>query len=206
MKKTSIKLGFGRYADGRLAGKARQIVAGMTGNAHFPDPSPSLPDINQQLAEFEAAIGALNGSRLNTTLKNTARNALIHSLQLLGLYVLQHADGDEARLRSSGFDLTGAGSRAYRTLSAPEGFRVVNGDPEGAMQLSCDKVAGARSYLFQYTDAPLTGDSQWETETGTVPVLQLEGLTPHKAYCFRIAVAGRGRKLVYSNVLVKYVN
>lgn len=203
MKQMTIKLGFTRYSDKALERKTRRILTRMTGNLHFPDPVPSLKDVQQQLAEFHAAVQALDGRPINYMLKKRARKTLEHSMKLLGQYVLRQSNHQEDILESSGYDMIQQ-VQLFELLDQPGGFRVKAG--AGSALVSSDRVKGARNYVFEYTEAPLTGDSIWTTETDIRPMHAFTELLPGKAYCFRMGATDTVTPPVYTPVVSRLVS
>lgn len=200
MTQRTVKLGFTRYSDKSLERKARKVLVHMDGNSHFPDPVPSLKDIQQQLAEFSASVEALDGRDVNYMLKKRARRTLETSLKLLGQYVRRQAQNHENILESSGYDMIQDGGVNHQ-LEQPGGFRIKTG--AGCVLASAEAVKGADSYLFQYTEAPITGDSIWNTETDTRPVHAFTHLVRGKAYCFRMAAAAGIAAPAFTEVITR---
>ena len=76
----------------------------MTGNNNFPEPQPGLAALNDAIKAFSDAL-ALAKSRDNVkvAIKNAAREALLLTLRKMANYCILVADGDRAKLVSSGF-------------------------------------------------------------------------------------------------------
>jgi hypothetical protein len=90
-------------------------------------------------------------------------------------------------------------------LAKPENFVAESGPATGTVQVSCNKITGARSYVFDVTPAPVTDASAWTSKFATSKVFLFDGLTPGKQYAFRMAGIGADPLLVYSDVLLRYV-
>ena len=106
MKIAKIKTSFATYTDAQVVLQAQNIVAGLTGNASFPTPEPTLETVSTAITAFTDALeAAREGSRTLITIKNTRRAELEALLRTLGAYVTLAANGDKAKLQSSLFPL-----------------------------------------------------------------------------------------------------
>lgn len=107
MATQKVIIGFSRYKDAALNQKANHILGCMTGNAHFPTPTPKLADVETANANYGNALAkAVDGTKQDTVLKNQARAALETVLAQLGLYVQLNSNNDPAIMLSSGFDIS----------------------------------------------------------------------------------------------------
>ena len=69
--------------------------------------------------------------------------------------------------------------------------------------LKCRTVPGASSYIFEFTPAPVTAQSQWQQLFTTKSKTVFRGLTSGQEYYFRIAAIGPKNQLVYSQEVSK---
>ena len=91
METPFISLGFCKLADANLVTKTDAIVAGMTGNANYPAPTPAIATVQTAAAAFQdALVAAADGGKVKTAQKNAAREVLLGLLRNLALYVQQN--------------------------------------------------------------------------------------------------------------------
>jgi hypothetical protein len=129
---------------------AQNVYKSMTGNPHFPSPTPTL-------AVLAAAIAALNAAEMATlsrttgaiATRNTARSALVTMLQQIKGYVQLIADGDPensaAIIQSAGLGVRKAAVRGPRTFTAKAG------DVAGSAKLIAPSAARRASYEWEYS-------------------------------------------------------
>ena len=205
MAAVKIIISFSRLKDDDLDTKSQVIINNLTGNPNFANPVPALADVTTARTNYVTALtDAQTGGKQETSIKNQARKALEDILRLLGLYVQANCQNNEAIALSSGFDLQRTPT-PIGVLAKPEAFLAENGPTTGTMQVSCDKITGARTYVFDITEVPVTDASVWVSKFSTSKVFLFDGLTPGKQYAFRMAGIGTSPMLVYSDVLMRYV-
>ncbi|MGH2564794.1 MAG: fibronectin type III domain-containing protein, partial [Ginsengibacter sp.] len=118
-------------------------------------------------------------------------------LHALGNYVLFTSEGDTVAAVSSGFTI------AKQPTTSPELVAAANqklddGANAGELDFSFDKVAYAKSYMYQYTPDPLTENSDWESQVGTVRKVSFSNLESGKKYWCRVMAIGINGQGVYS--------
>jgi len=197
--------GFGKLADALLQSKAQTIVGSMTNNASFPTPDPALADVQTAINAFEAAIvKAADGGKTEGIIKNQKKAELIDLLHQLGKYVTFTAGENEAVATSSGFSVL-----KPRTPSAPlqkPGNLVLQEGPNaGELQLTFNRVVGARTYMYQYTLDPLTQDSNWTGLPGTSRKFLFTNLESGKRCWVRVIAYGINNQAVISDPVSKLV-
>ncbi len=94
-----------------LLAKATHIVVCLRNNPYFPmpwpTPVPSLDGVEVLVNEFASKYqAALNGDRLKIAERNVISEEMIQQLKKIARYLEVVADGNEAALISSGYDLT----------------------------------------------------------------------------------------------------
>ncbi len=94
-----------------LLAKANHIVTCLRGNAHFPPPwlatVPPLEALEGLVNEYGRTYeAALNGDRLKIAERNAVSKLMIEHLKKIAHYLDVVADGDEAALISTGYDLS----------------------------------------------------------------------------------------------------
>lgn len=202
MKKARLLRSF-PYSDPAFETKTQVILASMTGNVNFKNPTPSIPELLDSLNTYTEALAAAgSGDRTRIAAKNKARKALEAMLLDLADYVTLIAKGDREILLSSGFDLQKDG-KSKRTLTAPAAFEVTAGKNPGEIAV---KLAGSKNvsmYRHEYVQGAATDTSVWNVFTSTRQKYLHRGLKSG-IHSFRSA-AGLGEDLVYSNVVTYLV-
>jgi hypothetical protein len=187
-----------RCRDNDLAPLTRRVLDNLTGNAQFPNPSPTPNVVEKALAEYIVALSNAGGfDRKLVSIKNDKRVALRALLLQLVQYVTQISRGDKTLLLSSGFTLT-PGRSAPGKL--PPKLEVDISLPRQATT-QVKRVARARAYIHQYAADPLTDNSVWAGETTHLHQYTFTGLTTATKIWFRvIALTHTGEQLVYEPV------
>ncbi len=192
-----VLINFRSYKDDALDQKAGLILLNMTGNTNFPTPIPALTSVQTALDAYTAALAAL-GTPTATVAKNQARASLESLLASLAGYVQRTSNADVGIMLSSGFDVSKPPT-PVGVLPKPLGFTVKNATIKGSIVLSVKPVPGAKSYQFEYTDAPVTATSVWKILTGTATTFTVPGLQSTKEYTFRVAGIGSNPARVYTD-------
>lgn len=202
MKNPRFKTDYTRLTDGHVKLKAQAIVNAMTGNAFFPAPLPTLESVNDAIEDYSVVLlRAQTGDRVQIAFKNEKRKYLEHLLARLSAYVTLTADGDEAVMVSSGFDLAKEpGNRP--PIEVPENFSVYFGLNSGEMVSSVNRVIGARLYIHEYMPDPIVPENEWNKQYTTRCKFTFTGLVPGQKYWFRVAALGPREQIVYSSVQI----
>lgn len=194
-----------KYSDEGLATKSQVIHDDMNGNEHYPNPDPSLDILQTAIIDYkDAIVKATNGSKDDTAIKNARRQIVEDCLHRLSYYVQVTSNGVEAVILSSGFDIN-KNSGTVGVLPKPENFKVMVGDNKGTVELSCDAVANASFYEYQYTKLPLSATSIWTMRTATKRKLLVEGLTSGQQYVFKMAAGGSDPSRTWSDEITSYI-
>jgi hypothetical protein len=200
-----IKNGFAYMGDSILETRAQSIVIAMTGNVNFTTPIPTMGDVESAVEAYsEALLGAQTRDKTKVAQKRVAKTNLVNILKILGNYVTLTAMGDEAKLVSSGFELASPGV-PRPPITAPQNLQVESGINSGSIKVSIDAVANARSYLFEYTEEPITETSVWTSVATTSRAHTFANLTIGQKYWFRVGACGVRGQLVYSAAMDKVV-
>ncbi|MEO5684381.1 MAG: hypothetical protein ABIQ88_17200 [Chitinophagaceae bacterium] len=204
MKKTKITLPLTRLSDAELEVRTFGIIAAMTGNEQFPEPSPALADLSNSLKLFSDALAlSQTKDKVKVAIKNKHRSNLAFQLTKLASYVQFIAQGDRATLSSSGFSLT-AETSASKALAQPSNFTVEVGSTSGTALAYINAVANAKAYLFRWGVAPIVND-HWSNAIHLKPWSTITGLVPGTTYSFQIAVAGSKGQAVPTDIITKMV-
>lgn len=200
-----VLIGFSELRDDDLDTKAANIVKSMTGNTNYTTPVPTLAVVQTTLTAYETALtAAQNGTPDKTAFKDQKRRDLEAVLKQLGTYVQLNCKNDLSILLSSGFEANKPATRVG-VLPKCENMKVENGPNSGTIKVSVDKMKGARSYRYETTPAPVTGQSVWNVNVGTASKFTIDGLISGQQYGFRVAGVGADPTIVYSDVITKFV-
>lgn len=185
-----VSLSFARATDGKLVIFTDSVIAKMTGNAEYPNPTPSLASVQTSLTAFQNALAeAKDGGSAKTALKNAAREVLVDKLRSLALYVQQECGDDLAVLLSSGFEATKAPTPAG-VLPAPQEVTLTQGTLAGSLNLRGRPVPNAGAYEAQKTTAIANANSWESVGQFTAAGMTVEQLTPGTTYWARLRAIG----------------
>jgi hypothetical protein len=203
MKK--INIGFTNYSEAALEVKAQAIVAAMTDNVFFPPPVPELTAMAAATTAYAASLSAAkNGGKTEVAIKNQKRAELTDALIVLANFVTLKANGEETILVSSGFDLSKEKAPSP-PLAKPEIIKVADGVNAGELQVAISKVPGARLYMYQYTQDPLTAANQWQGQSTTLSKASFQNLESGKKYWCRVVAYGVNEQVVFSDPVARIV-
>lgn len=187
----SSSLGHSAYV-----GEVSHIVACLKITPHFPEPWAAGLGLSKLIGLFDlyenAYQAALNRDLIKIDERNTARENLNTELKKVALYLELVADGDIAKLKSTGFALRQEPT-PHRTsgepLPAPSDLRVTHGVLSGTLDVHIAKLADATFYTVQISTAvDPTDESSWRQATlsTTSQHILLEGLTPLQPLWVRV--------------------
>ncbi|WP_017257599.1 hypothetical protein [Pedobacter arcticus] len=205
MKTPSLVTDYSRLSDANLEFKGQSIILSLTGNPTFPVTTPTLADFTALKVAFSTSLAnALDGGRTNIAIKNTDRLALINSMRFLAANIESLAQGDKAKLLSSGFDLSATGE-TVPPLSAPVEFKLVDGINPGEISSVVKPVAQAVAYSHEYTFTAPDEATVWSVKSGTSRKILLSGLPSGQRIFVRVAAIGRKGQEAYTNTLSRVV-
>ena len=184
---------------GDLVKITRRILDSLKDNAQFANPIPALADVEKALEEYSAALSDAGGfDREKVAIKDNKQAILRQLLTELAYYVTQISKGDKALLLGSGFDINAERGRSQKM---PPKVQVELGLP-GEVTTRISRITGAKAYVYQYTEDPLTPQSVWISETSLKHVHTFNGLASASRIWFRIIVIdGKGQSLYWDPVL-----
>ncbi len=196
--KTSIS--FLRTAsDEQIIGATQGIIAGLTGNTHFPSPVPPLPVLTSALDAFSAAIGeAANGGKELIAAKNAKRAALASLLRQLGSYLTIQSDGDLEMLLSSQFPIQKPIRPPIGELPAPKAPVVAQGLAPGVLEAKSAPLNGAYTYGWRIAlaSAPAV---YVQTQQTTAARATFAGLTSGQIYNVELNAVGAAGQSAWSD-------
>jgi hypothetical protein len=207
MEKFKVSTDFSshRYTDKELNLKVDSIIVDMTGNAYFPNPTPTLAVVKECNDRFTASLVKMeDGTKQDTANKKKNRAELEDLMQQLALNVQLVSGGDEAIILSAGFEVNRKAA-PVGMLAKPTNLKVKAGENKGSLVITWDPVERATFYEFKYTDAPSNGSSIWTMVTTTKHKFLLSELTSGKQYAVKVAGAGASSSRVWSDEVTSYV-
>lgn len=203
--KKRLALSFKETIDSSLIIVGMRVHSSMTGNEYFPDPGMLIIELLELTNQFNSAVAeAALGDRQKISVKNDVRALLIKKLKKVGEFVQDHANGAETPLLSSGFPIIKPLDEIH--LKDPRDFKILPGPNPGEIIMKVRGVKGARSYIYQWTPAPVTAESVWETLYDTKCKKVISGLPLGINYCFRMAAVGAHNQIIYTRVLSRYIS
>lgn len=163
-----IKLEVSGLNASKLITKSFRAITKMTGNASFPNPTPSLADLTTATEELvQATQVAAGGDRQAILIRDQKKQNVANMLRILGSYVTVAADGDGPILASSGFDLQNL-PEPQPTITRPVDFVSERGKHVGEVNVTWQSVKGARLYIVEMTNAdPSDPQAVWKEERTT---------------------------------------
>lgn len=205
MKISKVLINYNKLSDPNLSQKAIDIKNSLTGNTNFNLASLSLASFTTLQQDFETALGLVTSrDRVKIALKNQSRLLLLQAMYQLALEVNAQANGDRAKLLSSGFDLAYAGDNSV-SITSPTDFKISEGLNNGELKFSCKKVLAAISYLFEYTDEVPTEETKWIALPASTKELTIKGLRSGTRIYGRIKAIGTKGQEASSEILSRIV-
>jgi hypothetical protein len=184
-----LNSGFSRLRHHDLVRKTHGIISALTGNSHFPNPTPALTILRGSLSTFESALTLSKGNARDPEAL-AARSNLTRQLHRLARN-LEMTDGvTDSMLATTGFNIRKRGARTDAPVGAPGNVRLRATGVMGKVQLLCAPVYRAKSYEVHYGKDP--GKDRW-ANAGTFPStrgITISGLTRGKDYWARIRAIG----------------
>jgi hypothetical protein len=202
--KLKIKKSYRRTSDLKTLGLGDRVSDSLKGNEKFPEAETSRLKLENKCNDFRKSISiAGRKDRTLSSVKNDLKAELVSLMDELADYVTTTSNGDKTMLLSSGFDITG--DKDLSQALPPIEKLEVQADIPGQATTRVKRIAGARSYVHQYTPDPLTPNSVWVSETVTDRVHTFTNLESVKKYLFRVIAIGRNRQTVYSPAVARVV-
>ena len=185
-----VKDNYKKGRDGDLNNTGSKVLDGMTNNATFPNPSPDLVTLKQTLQDYQTAYNqAANGDSKLVSVKNDKRAVLRDQLSKLATYVNSVADGDKTKLLSSGFPLARQKAVAQK-LATIDKVEVDIATPTQATTSLKKRVAGAKSYIHQYSTDAVSNDAKWVQKFITDTSYTFTNLQTGVKYMFQVIAIG----------------
>ena len=185
--------------------KTRKIISCIQNHVMFPQPDPSLSEIEKLAGLIEVKSAEIAGEK-NLLHRKTTQLALMEAdldkkLTLLAAYVESKAKGDVEIIKSAGMD-TRADSVPLGTPGQVSIKQVRETMNYGELKLKWEKVRGAKVYNVEFNNKP---SSEWALYDSTTKTkILVNHLKSGKRYSFRVQAVGSAGKGPYSDPVVKY--
>jgi hypothetical protein len=198
MKMTNVVLRLALLSVALKIEKARSIVAGMTGNAHFSSPVPALDTVNTLTNELEAAqVAALSGGPEDTAHRNVKERELELALKTLAAYVETVANGHPALAEE--IVLSAGMTVKKHTAPVVDDFEVKSTGKPG--QIRVRKRHEPFTFVIVQMTATPGDESTWKTiRSSSRGRFTMSGLTSGTRYYFRAAVYARDGQRPWTEV------
>ena len=186
-----------RSSDENFRGSADLIVNCMSkATAIYPNPVPTIAEVQASLTQYTQDLSeAATLDRIKVGAKNESRKKLEKLLVQLGIYVMWTADGDEQKMKESGFELSKTPSPSH--IVNPGRVILKNGISSGQLISKVNSSRTVKVYSHQITEDP---DGEWTSFPSSKSTHLFTGLTPGKQYFIRVLVMGSNGQIAYSPV------
>jgi hypothetical protein len=189
-----------------LAQAHTQAMAMEDNSSVFTTPKPAAAEFTALMQSLQSALSAQSTAQQlaqqRTVEKNNARAALETALRTRANYVEDTANGDETKLRLGGFALRAA-PVPVGLPAAPQNLSATIGDLEGHLDLSWDKVRGAKSYVIQACADPINPANWAHKSVSTASSHTVNGMLAGTKWWFRVAAVGAAGQGPWSDVACK---
>jgi hypothetical protein len=177
-------------SDPELVVTAQTVVTSTTGNPNFAQPMPPLATISTALGAFSVALAdAANGGTELTAIKNAKRNELVSLLTQLAAYITLTADGDMAKMLSSGFPYQKPVRNKIGKLAISGTPYLTQGTNSGELIATIPPVRGSGSYNWSLALASAP-DKPLQTAQTLGGRATFVGLTPGEEYSLTVNAVG----------------
>lgn len=205
MTKFKLITDFSRYTADGLISFGNHVYISLLGNAHLDKPVPPLGVLKTFIDNLTVANSKTgDNTKEGTAIKESAVEALVTCLKSLASYVQENSKNDAPIMLSAGFELTKAKTR-LGPMPMPENLTAncIKGI-QGSVKLTVAPVLKANGYIWQFTEHPLTGASEWQLAFSTAANITL-ALKSRTEYVFCVAATGSNPTKTYSEKLTFFV-
>lgn len=186
MKKTKSLISFRRFKDLEFAEISQTVINKIPDNAYYPNPTPALDILQAALRDYTESLSKSKfGSKEDTAVKNEKRYILEKHLSNLSNYVNSIADGNIAKLESTGFPLSNPPQK-IGILSAPAFIKITEGENPGEVYFNISLIKKASSYKVLYAQVPAPDKNiEWREKLSSSHTGWISGLESGKKYSFK---------------------
>jgi len=168
---------------GLLISLVRALIQALTGNAAFPNPTPTLAVLSGAVNDLEVAqTAALTRAKGAVEVRNEKRAALVTLLADLRAYVQTIANA--APPEHAAAIIQSAGMNVRKTpVHKPRVFAAIQGSVTGSVKLVAPFAGPRSAYDWQWST---DGGKTWQLAPSTVQArTSMIGLTPGATVLFR---------------------
>lgn len=206
--KRKVLTSFTELTDSNLDIAAESAVEALTGNVNFTFAGTTLTDFKQAEDDYHEALGNTSiGGKAAVIAKREAQAKLLSLFKAVAISVNLQADGDEAKLKSSGIPL--AAIKQHHHQPVPHNLTVANGANSAMMLKVKPSPVGDHGTVFAYTPKTNTetDPNKWMQKSVNGHKATILGLEPGSAYYFTAAYKGKdGDMLVWAPPISKIVS
>lgn len=197
-----VKAGLRGLSAAQKVFKAQLVLDNMSGNPHYPNPEPSMAELENALIELrEADFGAEDRGRRACLRKSLAVEVMDQFLSRLAAYANSAAQGDATKLLTSGFHLVQRGVE-LSALEPPGSLASRFVRTSGVVHLVWWKVPGARMYELEIARTNGVEEKVWQRlKLTSKPEHLANGLEPNTTHAFRVRAIGTQAEGPYSQTL-----
>ncbi|HET7117026.1 MAG TPA: fibronectin type III domain-containing protein [Hanamia sp.] len=204
MKTLKVNVSFTKLSDADFLNKAEHVLQSMTGNPAFPNPIPTLAEVQAAITKYSNDLVLAQGlGKVNVANKNQSRLALEKLLAQLAMFVMFVANGDETILISSGYTLSKTPEPNH--IDNPGNVILSNGITSGEMVSAVKGQRAVKSYLHQITAELPTDTTLWESTATSRSKFVFTNLQPGKQYWVRVAAIGGNEQSAFSSIATQFV-
>jgi len=203
MNKIELIISYSTLKDNDVIPFTENVLQSLDGNTLFTITKERLDLVRAGLTGYQLKLAkSKDGSKLDTMQKNESKVALTSLLDDLALDLCVQANGDRAKLATTGFTLVKEPEKGKQP-SKPTSFKVEYGTNEGELIFSVDACKEARVYVFYFTPAPAmqSDATTWRSVASTTRKQNIAGFTHGVEYECRCAYQGTDQKLVFSDII-----
>lgn len=204
---------FSKLSRLKFGQRAHSILSGMDGNTIFPEPFWDDPADTPTIASLTTDIGDLDdlmervedGDKTAKLNYEAKRESLTADFQKLAVYLELEAEGDRAKLETTGYALrklpTHTGGPG--PLPAPQSPKVVRGGVAGLLIARAKSVKGAGAYETQLCTGDDTVEANWHQVAMTKGCsrVEVDGQTPGVLCKVRIRAIGKTGPGTWSDIV-----
>jgi hypothetical protein len=188
--KNIVTNGFKNYKVPALITKAKYIVSEMgSDDEDFPVPDPTLAYVQTVIDDLESAnLVAQSGAKADVALLAVAKNNMVNTLQLEGIYVNLRSDGDRSIAAQSGFDLRKLPQP--RIIKKPDTPVVKRGSTLGDLAAKTPHQKEADGFNWYKSGDATKPLAEWELFDGETAQIVFTGCTPGETCYICVEVLG----------------
>lgn len=195
-----------------LVATGTRLVEGLSDNANFPAPKPSVADLRHKVAALVAANEEYRTLRLQLNKLKTARDLAMQELKEAlheeADYVEEASGGDAAKIVSANLSVDRSWGNwsfwPFDSLPQVIELSASNGDEIGEIDLVWDPVREAEGYEVELS-TDLAGEGPWtQCAVASKSSVSVKELTPRIRYWFRVRAIGDEGQGEWSDAVTKF--